>query len=351
MIMNVFKFQKNINKTPNKYNYGFGILKVILAFYVICGHNFNSNTTKSKLLLYILRRRRIHVPCFFIMSFLFLSKELMRPNIVLYFKRIERLLIPYFFWPSFIFFLNNYVCVKLYKYKKYSFRDLKDQFIWGDIFVGQFWFQWVLILLTTIFYIIRFITKNHFLFCIQILTFLSYIIQYTGIDKKIDNSLAKNKRLTVGRINVMIPFAGAGVTLAFLNIIETIKLFRIKTMIFCILIFRSLDKYDIFSDLKGAVAYPGIKLYFRANCLIFFFSIFPSEKITNIKIQKILKHITNYTTGVYYLHITIIYYFKEFIRPIKEGNIYGCIIVYLICYIISFIGASLAGKTKFKFLF
>ena len=338
-------------KKNQKFNYGLGILKVILAFYVICGHNFNPKSTKSKTLLYILRKRRIHVPSFFIMSFYFLYRELIIPNINFYIKRIERLLIPYFFWPIIVFILNNLLLVKLFNLKKYSFNDLKNQLIWGDIFIGQFWFQWVLIFLTSIFYSIRYISEKNFLFLIQILSYFSYILQYSGINKKFNDFLDKNKKLTVGRINEMIPFAVTGSALACLGIIKKIKLFKLKTLSFCILIFGSLEKYHVFSKLQGGVAYPGILLNVRSICLIFFFSLFPSENITNINLEKILRKITNYTTGIFYLHITIINYFKLFIKPIKYGNLYGCIVIYLICYLISFFGTSIVGKSKLKFLF
>ena len=81
--MELSNFHNKIKKNQ-KYNYGLGLLKVILAFYVICGHNFNPKITKNEILLYILRDRRIHVPSFFIMSFYFLYKELIISNIILF---------------------------------------------------------------------------------------------------------------------------------------------------------------------------------------------------------------------------------------------------------------------------
>lgn len=84
---------------------------------------------------------------------------------------------------------------------------------------------------------------------------------------------------------------------------------------------------------------------------IFIFSLFPSDKITNFKIEKIIKNMTNYTAGVYYLHLTIILYFRNYINPIKNGTLFGLFIIYLICYFICFIGMKIFGKTKLKNLF
>ena len=89
----------------------------------------------------------------------------------------------------------------------------------------------------------------------------------------------------------------------------------------------------------------------RALCLIFIFSLFPSDKIKNSAIENILKYITNYTGGIFYLHVTVSFYFKDIFKPIKNGNLGGLIIIYLICYIICFIGMKIFGKTKMRNLF
>ena len=78
---------------------------------------------------------------------------------------------------------------------------------------------------------------------------------------------------------------------------------------------------------------------------------FPSEIIKTNLIKAILKHITNFTAGVFYLHMPIIIYLKSYIKIIKEGSFSGLIIIYLSCYIISFLGMKSFGKTKLKHLF
>ena len=85
------KRRKNKNIIIKKYNYGLGILKAILAFYVVRTHCFNYSTLKNKILRYLIRERKSHVPSFFIMSFYFMHKDLLSSNIKIYLKRIERL--------------------------------------------------------------------------------------------------------------------------------------------------------------------------------------------------------------------------------------------------------------------
>ena len=138
-----------------------------------------------------------------------------------------------------------------------------------------------------------------------------------------------------------------GLSLASFQILNIIQKYKIQTLFFCLYIFISSDKYSIITDLKFSNSYSGLIFNVRAICLIFIFSLFPSNKITNIKIGKILKHITNYTAGVYYLHPVIRRYFKNNINH----TLSGVFIIYLICYLICFIGMKFFGKTKLKNLF
>jgi len=347
----------NLNKskdtilTSKQYNYGLGLLKVILAFCVIRTHNFNYNTIKNKILLYILLYRRIHVPSFFIMSFYFSHRDLTSSNVKLFLKRIERLLIPYLIWPIILFILNNYILNKFIILKKYSFNRLKNQFLIGTGVVDIFWFQWNLIVLTIIFvFIIRVFRKNH-LFLILIFGCFSYFMQYSGYNHRLIQHLKREMELTLGRFFISVPFTSTGFILGNFKILNIIANYKIQTLILCILIFGFLEKYHIFAPIKHNNSYNGFLFNIKSICLVFVFSLFPSNKINNIKIRKILKHISNYTEGVYYLHIHIILYFKDFIKPIKNGTLFGLFIIYLICYFISFIGMQLFRNTKFKYLF
>ena len=233
----------------------------------------------------------------------------------------------------------------------YSFKALKNQLIWGYSFIIQFWFQWDLIFLTIIFTIIIALASKNYLFFIQLFSIFSYILQYSGINKKFFIYLSGSKKQPLGRLDEVFSFAASGFTLASLEIINSLQKNKIKTLILCLLIFISLEIFHVFSKLKGGIAYPGIVLNVKSICLLFCFSLFPSEKISKSKISNIIKYITNYTAGEYYLHISIYNYFKLSFKFIKDGTLYGCFIIYMICYLICFIGIKLVGKNKLKYLF
>lgn len=335
---------------PNTFNFGIALLKVFMAFDVIRSHNFNKKSTENKLLRICLRNRRIHVPSFFIISFYFMHKEFISLNINKYIKRIERLIIPYLIWPIIIWILNNLFNFLFNSSFPSSLTSLKYQIFWGNNYMVQFWFQWDLIIITILFFILIFLFKQNYLLIIQLFAFLAYILQYSGINKKFYDSLRAEKKECLGRLSEVIPYTVAGFTLASLGIINKLKKFKFKTISFSALIYILIEKYSIFSNVKG-IGYPGIKLNISSICIIFIFSLFPSEKIKTNLIRVILKNITNFTAGVFYLHWSIIIYLKVYIKIIRKGCLSGLIMIYLFCYIISFIGIKIFGKTKLKHLF
>ena len=170
---------KSNSQIKNKYNLGLGLLKVILALSVIVSHIFKKKSTNNKFLLYLLQRRRIHVPSFFIMSFYFMYKDLIILNINKIKLRFERLFIPYFFWPIILWIINNILKLIFNIKLSSTLKDLKNQLLWGNNFIIQFWFLWDLIMITVFFIILIFLLKRNSLFYLQLLGIISYIFQYS----------------------------------------------------------------------------------------------------------------------------------------------------------------------------
>ena len=113
-------------------------------------------------------------------------------------------------------------------------------------------------------------------------------MQYSGYNYKFIKTLSPKIQYTLGNIFASIPYASTGFTLASLNILNIISNYKIQILFFCIYIFILLNIYSIFSEIKYKIGYSGILLNVRAVCFIFIFSIFPSNKITNTKIEKII---------------------------------------------------------------
>lgn len=81
------------------------------------------------------------------------------------------------------------------------------------------------------------------------------------------------------------------------------------------------------------------------------FALIPFESIKSKIIKKIIKQLSSYTGGVYYLHVGVYTIFSKFFKILSFGNFKSCIINYLICYLICLIGSSKFKSNKLKYLF
>jgi len=85
--------------------------------------------------------------------------------------------------------------------------------------------------------------------------------------------------------------------------------------------------------------------------LIIIFSSIPFEKM-NIIIFKLIKQITSYTGGVYYMHGYLNSLLNNYCwSKIIKKNIYKCIKHYFLCYFICFIGSQSLKNNNLKYLF
>ena len=198
---------------------------------------------------------------------------------------------------------------------------------------------------TIIFEIIIITFKNHYIFILLILMIFSYYLQYSKINLLFYNSI---KKVSLGKENEFIPFAVTGFILCELNNIDNNHKNKVKTFIISFIIYKFMQNYEIFANFKG-VQYNGIKLNICSLCIIFICSLFSTRR--EHKYIKLIKILTNFTGGIYYIHRIVQRYFQFIIDDIKKGNFFGIILIYLFCYAICFLGTLILGKTKSKYLF
>ena len=224
------------------------------------------------------------------------------------------------------------------------------QYIFGRQINIIFWFQFNLIFITLIFSIISFIFKKRFLYILIILIIIAYILQYSLINYyfciKYNNLNFRN----IGTIVEILPFAVTGVLLSSLNIINLIRIKNNIYYLYLIILYFILKYNNIFFNIPGII-YPGIKLNIGAICIFLSFSCIQFDKVKNKNIIKFIECITNYTGGIYYLHKILINYLRYKLIIIKNGKFLGSIIIYLLNYIICFIGSKLFHNNKIIYLF
>lgn len=84
-------------------NLGIEILRMILAFWIVLVHCYNSSNKQGK----IIYKKNFHAPTFMFLSFYYFFLLLSSKNINKIINRYERLFIPYIIWPLILFIINN----------------------------------------------------------------------------------------------------------------------------------------------------------------------------------------------------------------------------------------------------
>ena len=328
-----------INK---KVNYSLELLRLILSFWVVIQHCYKYS--------YKLNKGKFHVPIFMIMSFYFYYNTLKTKSNIKIKQRFQRILIPYIIWPILLFVCNN-ILFKLFKFsqfnKKLLLKDLLHQLIFGSKYHPNFYFLFNLIFFTLLFTIMSFFFKKSFIFIFQILLIISYIFQYSYWNLYFFSKYSNFILYSLGHILEFLPFAVVGITLRYLGIITKLKTVKGFAIFFSIAILFLILKFDIFTRITGFF-YPGFLLNIGSICTFIIFSLFSFK---NKKIIFLLKIITKFTGGIYYIHMIIVSFLIRKILFIKNKTFKGSIFIYIICYIICYLGNKLSNKTKFKFLF
>lgn len=334
-------------KSKKTINYGLQILRMLLSFWVVLNHLYKP---KNEVLYNTIIQHRFHVPTFIIISFYFLYNSLIIRNMQKIKDRLLKLLIPYIIYPSFWYIIFNYIYIYFdIESKKFSFKALITQIIIGRGVYGVLWYHFNLIFLTIFSFIISFLFKEHFLFVLQLLAIFSYFIQFSNYNYKFFNKYNGMIKFSVGYLAETIPLAITGLTISSFNMINKLKNIYVEIIINSTLFIFILFKYNIFIPIKG-FGKQGL-MYNIGGCLFFItFSLIPLDDL-NKNILKFISFITNFSPGIYYLHKKVYFLLKNKIIYIKNHSFSGCLLIYLICYLISFIFYNIFKKTKLKYLF
>lgn len=330
----------NINK---KINYSLELLRLILAFWVVIHHCYKY--------AYKLFKGTFHVPIFMLMSFYFYYNTLKTKNSINIKKRFQRILFPYIIWPILLFICNN-ILFKLFGFSQYNtillLKDLLLQLIFGMQYYIVFYYQFILIFLTALFTIISFLFHKNFVFISQILLIIAYFFQYSYWNLYIFKQYPSAIKYSLGNILELLPFAVAGITLRYLDIIARLKKFKKSTIFFSLVITLFILVFEVFIRIEG-FWYPGILLNIGGNSIFIIFSLFSFQNKT---LLFIFKFITKFTGGIYYSHLIFYDFLSTKIDFIKNKTFFGTSIIYILSYIFCYLGNKLSYKIKLlKLLF
>ena len=332
-------------------NLGVQILRNILCFYVVIDHSLTYQIKIS----YIFFRYRLHVPCFIIIAFFFSHRVISERNCFKIIQRFERLLIPYIIFPILLLFINNlsFIFFKISFFGRLIIlNDLYTQLIIGRGILNVFWFQFYLIINTLLFVIISFLLRKIYLFVILHIYIISYIIKYKNNYFDFFMQFHTIVQESVGQIIEVIPMSVSGSLLAHSNILPIIRKNNYNKLIiyFSLITLFVIFKYGIFTDIRK-IAFCGIIVDIGSILLFIIFYLIPFNNIKSQQLEKILLNITKYSQGIYSLHLIIMYSLESKINSIKKKFFSGGLIIYIVSYLISFIGEKLTKKTKLVYLF
>lgn len=346
---------KDYNQYKRKriFNISFGILRIYLSFLVVNTHCFDSFTfiIQNKYLLLLLVNS-IHVPLFYIMSFYMCFNLFETRNINKIKSRFLRLLIPYLLWPIIIFLFNKLYNL-LFGINLYtnSFKCFKFQLLTGHCSIPALWFQFNLILSTFLITVIALLLPKNKIFILINISILSYILQYSNINFNYFIKFGYYKMYTFGRFFEIMPFCISGYIMASLNVNHYLKKYRAKSIYLFSIFIIFLIKYSINTPNLLGFGYQGINLHTKSICIFILFSLFSSEKIENQIMINIIKLISKQTPGIYYLHYPMYLYLNNYILPIKKRTLFGSLIIFIICFLISLLGNKLFNNILLKHLF
>ena len=328
---------ESINK-PKKLLLGIEILRMTFAFFILFFHCKNNNIYSMNFTSYLNEIVEIGLTQFFIISFYFSYNSFISKNIYKIKERFKRLLVPYVIWPIIVFLLQ------VLFYSNYDVKQSKfliNQFLIGNGIYCIFWFNFHLMFVSLFFLIIIFITNKYMTFLI-LFGFIFFLISTLNFFHQFCNEFRFILKFSIEKV---INTYKLGLISFFLS---SIKIFENKItknyLLFYIFIFFSM----IINDINT------IKVFDKYLFSILLILIFTSIRFEKLKISTytFIKQISSYTGGIYYIHAFINSLLKSYVSvEFILGNIFMCIIHYILCYFICFIGYKLSKNNFLKYLF
>ena len=153
----------------------------------------------------------------------------------------------------------------------------------------------------------------------------------------------------MGTLVELMPMAVIGCEFSSLDLLLTLKnctifyhfiMFFIIYIIFC---------YDIFIHQPG-FWYGQVSMNIFSSIVLFItFISFPFNDVKNNKLKFIIKILTSFTGGIYYIHTRV----RDFLRKVSfffnQRSYFSSFIIYILCYLICFIGNKIFKNYKIKY--
>lgn len=327
-----------------EFNYGLALLRALMCFEVVLCHFWNSDG--SRFLMPFSMLKGLAVPVFMFLSFFLTEHTFLEYNKTKAKKRIWRVIYPQIGW-AIIYWLG-------YTIGQFIIKDIGVRFsdLWWQMFTGHsprlnasMWFQTVLIVLTGVYiFIFKFFDAKKGILITYAMMFAAFVIQYSGINFKLFDSLRFELKYPLGRFFEMIPYATIGFSCAYYNVFEKAKEKRLFFIILFGLASIFLLKHSFINSASGFG-------YSNNNCLLLGFFVIgfayliPFEKLSQ-SVKDVFKFLTKYTLGIYCMHRIVAEFLKILLTKIgiNIDSFILCIITYIIAFFVSFLMCKIPTK-------
>ena len=183
-----------------------------------------------------------------------------------------------------------------------------------------------------------------------IIFFCAIIFNSNGYDSKIFGIYEQTINESIGRISYSLIYSMTGFFLGSFNLLSKInKNHNLKILLISPILIYALKIHKMLY-----ILFPKFHFLILDILIIILFVLFgsiPSFLIKNEKLAFFVKRITSFTGGIYYMHLYIDDFLSRYLQLIRNKNVNYCIIIYLICYLISLTFCNLLKSSKFKYLF
>ena len=338
------------DNNTNQRNLGIDFLRVWMCFGVVLIHFWMPESTNSEIERWFIHQtQQLAVPVFMLISFVVLSKEgtgfLMSKEKLG--KRLKRLAIPVAIWA--IVYAAIYLLAQTLLHKDYNINigTFLSQLFIGHEYNKPMWFQNTLIYFTVLFYLIYKVDEHWRgggILCLLMLTMVSFVFQYSGLNHQMLDSIEENIRIPLGRFINMLPYACMGILLVQSGVLNYLRSHPISVLVLTtvfVLICIFVPEWG--TDTFGS---NGLGLYLMCISLVAIFYILPFEKLP-LGCQKIISVFSKYTLGIYCIHNMIGGFYNQILVPrfgFPYYSLIECLIVFAVSLVISVLIYQIPNK-------
>ncbi len=334
-------------------NWGLSLLRTYMCFLVIlCHFWFPESPSGPTTILY--QDRNYAVAVFMVMSFLLTRHTLVEHYKSKILNRFKRLLIPQIGWAVIYWCIYKIIDLICNTSLQNSISDMFWQIAFGHSpkLNATMWYQVNLIWITIIFLIIILLFKKSHMTILFLLAALAIYLQYSGTYMYFDRFRFEIK-YPLGRFVEMLPLAVTGFALSSENAMNTLVKHRWRSIALSVFVIIMVAHFPVFSDIPG-YGYQGAGVLLCASAFVILFYCLPLDHIPDI-LKRPLTFITGHTMGIYCIHrlvgTLLLLFLPRLGIQFDIKSLPGCLLIYCISFLLSWIGTLLFGKTFLKSLF